>query len=75
VQESTRNNCSFAGKQTDSRTNGREQEADCRTDCKGKKMTYQQAMQLLDRVRDGQHYPEHVITMALKMTGDLPDDQ
>lgn len=38
-------------------------------------MSHQQAMQLLDRVRDGQHYPEQVITMALKMTGDLPDDQ
>ena len=38
-------------------------------------MSHQQAMQLLDRVRDGQHYPEHVITMALKMTGDLPEDQ
>lgn len=38
-------------------------------------MSHYQAMQLLDRVRDGQQYPEHVITMALKMTGDLPDDQ
>lgn len=34
-------------------------------------MTHQQAMQLLDRVKDGQQYPEHVITQALRLTGDI----
>jgi hypothetical protein len=36
-------------------------------------MTHEQAHKILDRVREGQQYPEHVITMALKLTGDLED--
>ena len=34
-------------------------------------MTHQDAKQILDRVREGIVYPEHVITQALTMTGDL----
>jgi len=34
-------------------------------------MTYEMAMKILDRVRDGANYPTHVITEALKATGDL----
>ena len=34
-------------------------------------MTYEDAKQILDRVREGIAYPEHVITQALMMTGDL----
>jgi len=34
-------------------------------------MTYQNAIKILDRVREGIAYPEHVITQALMMTGDL----
>jgi hypothetical protein len=37
-------------------------------------MNYFEAMKILDRVREGQQYPEHVITMALKLTGDLEDE-
>jgi len=36
-------------------------------------MTHEQANKILDRVREGQQYPEHVITMALKLTGDLSE--
>jgi hypothetical protein len=36
-------------------------------------MTHQQAMQLLDRVKDGQQYPEHIISEALRLTGDLSE--
>jgi hypothetical protein len=36
-------------------------------------MTHQQAMQLLDRVKDGQKYPEHIISEALRLTGDLSE--
>lgn len=36
-------------------------------------MTHEQANKILDRVREGQQYPEHVITMALKLTGDLDE--
>lgn len=36
-------------------------------------MTHSQAHKILDRVREGQQYPEHVITMALKLTGDLDE--
>lgn len=32
-------------------------------------------MKILDRVREGVAYPEHVITMALKLTGDLIDEE
>lgn len=35
-------------------------------------MSHYQAMQLLDRVREGQPYPEHLIIEALRLTGDLP---
>jgi hypothetical protein len=34
-------------------------------------MTYEMAMRILDRVREGVHYPESIITKALEMTGDL----
>ena len=33
-------------------------------------MTHQEAQQLLDKVKEGQHIPEDVITEALFMTGD-----
>jgi hypothetical protein len=36
-------------------------------------VNYFEAKKILDRVREGQHYPEHVITMALKLTGDIDD--
>jgi hypothetical protein len=37
-------------------------------------MTHEQAQKILDRVRDGFAYPEHVITQALRLTGDLEDE-
>ena len=30
-------------------------------------------MQILDRVRDGVSYPQHIILQALRMTGDLDE--
>jgi len=36
-------------------------------------MNYFDAVKILDRVREGVAYPEHVITMALKLTGDLDE--
>ena len=33
-------------------------------------MTHQEATQILDKVKDGHHMPEDVITEALFMTGD-----
>lgn len=36
-------------------------------------MTHDQAVALLDRVRDGGLYPPHVVNFALMMTGDLSD--
>jgi hypothetical protein len=36
-------------------------------------MNYFEAIKILDRVREGVAYPEHVITMALKLTGDIDD--
>lgn len=36
-------------------------------------VTHEQAMALLDRVRDGALYPAHVVNFALMMTGDLID--
>jgi hypothetical protein len=33
-------------------------------------MTYQEAVRLLDRVKDGVHYPDEVVAEALAMTGD-----
>ena len=34
-------------------------------------MTHEQAMKLLDKVKDGVPYPEKIINMALEITGDL----
>lgn len=34
-------------------------------------MTYEKAMQILDRVRDGVNYPIWVINKALELTGDI----
>ena len=36
-------------------------------------MTLEMARRVLDRVRDGANYPEHVITEALIATGDLEE--
>ena len=36
-------------------------------------MNHEQAMALLDRVREGTLYPAHVVNFALMMTGDLID--
>jgi hypothetical protein len=36
-------------------------------------MTREQAMKILDLVRDGANYPPHIVDQALKMTGDLED--
>ena len=37
-------------------------------------MSHADAHKILDKVREGVAYPEHVITMALKLTGDLEDE-
>ena len=34
-------------------------------------MTYEMAMKILDKVKDGVPYPEKIINMALELTGDL----
>ena len=34
-------------------------------------MTYEMAMRILDKVKDGVPYPEKIINMALELTGDL----
>ena len=34
-------------------------------------MTYEMAMKILDKVKDGVLYPEKIINMALELTGDL----
>ena len=34
-------------------------------------MSYYQAMQLLDKVREGVPFPIHLINQALELTGDL----
>lgn len=34
-------------------------------------MTHQTAMQILDRVREGVPYPDHIVTQALFLTGDI----
>jgi hypothetical protein len=34
-------------------------------------MTYEEAMKLLDKVKDGVPYPDKIIRMALELTGDL----
>lgn len=36
-------------------------------------MTHAQAHKILDQVREGVAYPEHIITMALQLTGDLDE--
>lgn len=36
-------------------------------------MTYFQAMTILDRLKDGHPYPDHIITQALKLTGDIDE--
>ena len=36
-------------------------------------MTYKQAHEILDKVREGQPYPVHIIERALKLTGDLDE--
>jgi hypothetical protein len=37
-------------------------------------MTHEQAHQILDRHKDGQHYTEFTIKQALRFTGDLSGD-
>ena len=34
-------------------------------------MTYEIAIKILDRVREGVHYPQWVILKALELTGDI----
>jgi hypothetical protein len=34
-------------------------------------MSHYQAMQILDKVREGVPYPQHIIDEALRLTGDL----
>ncbi|HSG61079.1 MAG TPA: hypothetical protein VLA24_06540 [Pseudomonadales bacterium] len=34
-------------------------------------MTYEMAVKILDRVKDGAIYSEHIITEALRATGDV----
>ncbi len=34
-------------------------------------MTHQKAMQILDQVREGVPYPDHIVTQALVLTGDI----
>jgi chemotaxis regulatin CheY-phosphate phosphatase CheZ len=36
-------------------------------------MTHQEAMRILDKVKDGQPYPDHIINRALQLTGDLDE--
>jgi hypothetical protein len=38
-------------------------------------MTYRQAVEILDKVREGQPYPDHIVDRALRLTGDLNDDE
>jgi hypothetical protein len=38
-------------------------------------MSHQQAMQILDKVREGVPYPKHIIDQALRLTGDLDELQ
>jgi hypothetical protein len=38
-------------------------------------MTYEIAMRILDKVKDGVPYPEKIILMALELTGDLQQTQ
>jgi hypothetical protein len=36
-------------------------------------MSHHQAMQILDKVREGVPYPAHIIDQALRLTGDLDE--
>jgi hypothetical protein len=36
-------------------------------------VTYQTAMRILDKVRDGVHFPQSVILKALELTGDIDE--
>lgn len=38
-------------------------------------MSYLEAMQILDAVRDGEDYPEATVLRALVQTGDMPHPQ
>jgi hypothetical protein len=35
-------------------------------------MTYEQAIAILNKHKDGEYYPPHIITIALIATGDMP---
>jgi len=41
---------------------------------KGERMTHQQAMRILDRLKDGWSYPAKIVDEALRMTGDLGEN-
>lgn len=36
-------------------------------------MTHEEAMRILDRVREGHAYPSHIVEKALQLTGDLDE--
>ena len=36
-------------------------------------MTHEEAMKILDKVREGQPFPDHIINKALQLTGDLDE--
>tara|TARA_R110000772_G_scaffold125466_20_gene232231 strand:- start:2697 stop:2807 length:111 start_codon:yes stop_codon:yes gene_type:complete len=36
-------------------------------------MSHYQAMQILDKVREGVAFPQHIIEQALRLTGDLDE--
>ena len=38
-------------------------------------MTYEQAQKILDRVREGVHYPDSIVDFALQLTGDIEEHQ
>lgn len=37
-------------------------------------MSHADAHKILDKVREGVAYPEHVITQALRLTGDIDEE-
>ena len=37
-------------------------------------MTYESAMKILDRLKEGWSYPEKIVNMALQITGDLGEN-
>lgn len=41
---------------------------------KGDAMTYETAMRILDRIREGWSYPAKIVDEALRMTGDLREN-